>query len=126
MKNNELIAKFMGAIKNNTGNNYKDTFWKFPNNIEIQIDFLNYNESWDLLMLVIEKIGKIELPNDKYKNGERVFVKHIFPRTFGMKDEDGFFMFRFNSYQLHKDKELINAAYKAVIDVLEHDQNLNK
>ena len=78
-----------------------------------------FHTSWDWLMPVIGKIGKIELPNNTYPSGEKVYIDHIYLQTFGMKDDHGHFMVRFLSYPIHKHHNLLTATYNAVINVLE-------
>jgi hypothetical protein len=72
-----------------------------------------YDKSWDELIPVIEKISKIPF------DGRDTF----YPRTFGMTDEEGNFMFRFNGHCLFAHKELIKAAYAAVVDLIKTYDN---
>ena len=98
---NELIAEFMGDKKQRFDHNYF------------------YDQSWDVLMPVVEKIGQHvydefeELTND---GGIEVRKDRAYPRTFGMQDVDGRYMFRFNRSTLYFGDTLIEAAYAAVVD----------
>jgi hypothetical protein len=68
---NELIASFMGFSKCVTEN---DTFWKengeecTPNSWDFHSLALKFDKSWDWLMPVVEKIGKMYDPD--YENGK--------------------------------------------------------
>jgi len=112
---NEIIAEFMGLIPD-----YMDSHlivYKrggFNNEIWRQNE-LKYHKSWDWLMPVIEKISNTEMT---YKNVDKKFFPY--PRTFGMKDDHGEFMFRFNVGQLFIEEKLIDAAYKAVINFIKN------
>ncbi len=76
---------------------------------DIQHDIV-YHQSWSALMPVVEKIIKL-----KYPDGEDIFL-----RTFGMLDEKGNLMVRFNRSQLFHDKSLIKATWFAVVDFIEY------
>jgi len=78
------------------------------------------------LMEVIDKIGNIEMPTDTYKDGDRVFVEQVYPRTFGMKDEDGNYMFRFNGFRMFAGKTIIECAYIAAVDFVEFHNKKKK
>lgn len=83
----------------------------------------NYHKSWEWLMPVIEKIGRIKTPDNKYDNGEPVFVECIYPRTFGMKNQaTGKYMFRFNGFGVWESEHLLEAAYLAVVNVLKTEK----
>lgn len=75
---------------------------------------MKYHSSWDWLMPVIEKISGLSI---KYKNVDEYFSP--FTQTFGMKNEEGLFMFRFHVGFLHCHETLIGAAYAAVVEFLE-------
>jgi len=64
-------------------------------------------------MPVIIKISKLKI------SLEPTDIDYAYPRTFGMMNEEGDLMFRFNGFLLHSDKELINAANKATIEYIE-------
>lgn len=72
-----------------------------------------FDYSWDWLMPVIELISRIPLNE----------FEKCYPRTFGMQDEHGNYMFRFNNHGLFYNKELITAAYEAVIDFIKQYNN---
>ena len=76
-------------------------------------DELLFHKSWDWLMPVIIKISKLKI------SLEPTDIDYAYPRTFGMMNEEGDLMFRFNGFLLHSDKELINAANKATIEYIE-------
>lgn len=139
IESNKLIAEFMGLTYKEENDSFDNRIIRkvickgHPDrtiyqdiNYHFQLVQLKYHNSWNWLMPVLEKIGTIELPNDIYENGKRVFVENIYPRTFGMKnDETGKFMFRFNGFSLFQSEKLIDAAHLAVIEVL-RSQIINK
>ena len=85
------------------------TFGSPDKSLKNFLDASEYQTSWAWLMPVIEKISISE-----YDDGEKMY-----PRTFGMQNEDtGQFMFRFNRQQLFEADTLIEAAYNAVISYL--------
>jgi len=59
-------------------------------------------------MPVVEKILK-----ERFDDGENVFLK-----TFGLINEGGEFMVRFNRYSLFMEESLLEATYFAVIEFL--------
>lgn len=67
-----------------------------------------YHVSWDWLMPVIEKIS-----SHSFGDGDRAY-----PRTFGMKNDDGDYMVRFNRYRVCYAESFINAAWLAVVDFI--------
>lgn len=89
-------------------------------NAEPEMIKLSYHESWDWLMPVIEKISRIQYtePTDSVQNT-------AYPRTFGILSEEGQFMFRFNRYGLHKADTFIEAAYNAVVEFIQHENEIN-
>lgn len=104
-KGNILIARFMGYYKDES-----DGLWhKVENKVQV-MHLLEYRFRWDVLMPVIEKIGQIKLIDAEGPQDV------CFPRTFGMPDEEGNYMFRFNGCQLHYGTTTIEAAWKAVVD----------
>lgn len=66
-----------------------------------------YKLSWNLLMIAVERIL-----TKKFEDGENYYL-----RTFGILNEDGNFMVRFNRHRLFEAKELRDALFMAVIDV---------
>jgi hypothetical protein len=106
-----LIAQYLGfkederyptlwIIKDQINQNGNNHFWEGN---------LKYNESWDWLMPVIEKITKEVFPEGD--------ILHI--RTFGLVNPDtGNYMFRFHRYSLFEAPNLIDAAFEAVGEFL--------
>ena len=122
-ENNKLIAEFINWKSKN------DVYCDPITNTRYLDINLQFDSNWSWLMPIVEKICKIELPNDKYHSGTRVFAGNIYPRTFGMLDEkNNEFMFRFNGFSLFKSKILIETVYKAVIEVIKwyNKNKLNK
>lgn len=73
-----------------------------------------FEESWDWLMPVVEKISLISTGDDDF----------FYPRTFGMRDADGNFLFRFNRHPLYTAKTLIEATHAAVVEFIKwYNQN---
>jgi len=72
-----------------------------------------YENSWDLLMPIIEKICK-----EKFEDGEVIKL-----RTFGVINDEGFFMVRFDRHPLFYSESLIQASYGAVVDFLRNRVN---
>ena len=124
MKESILIAKFLGWEVYPDGETLKvpnlypiynidddeNTGW-----ISENYKNLDFHTRWDWLMPVIEKISRQEL---KYRNSEETY--NPYPRTFGMINDEGKFMFRFNVDQLFIEEQLIDAAYQAVIYFLKN------
>lgn len=95
----EMINKFM-----------EKQYQSYP--LLSHLNNVDYKNSWDNLMPVIEKISKLNIP-DPDGVSENF---NPYPRTFGMvNDDNGNFMFRFNRFHLHEAPILIDAAYEAVI-----------
>lgn len=61
IKNNILIAEFMGAKRDKDVNFhlYEDELW-IPNICKIKIEYMRYHSSWDWLMPVIAKIWAMD------------------------------------------------------------------
>ena len=75
---------------------------------------LEYNTCWKWLMPVVEKIFRTRI-------GDGIdTVDFACARTFGMINEDGLTMVRFNGFQVHSEATLIEATYKAVIQFIKH------
>lgn len=115
---NILIAEFMGGIYYKFRE--KPTTWYMWRDIECQRDArqhynLKYHSSWDWLMPVILKIGK--MPVDV--NDPEVTMNRFYPVTFGMPTDDGTeYMFRFYACQLHMGATVMEAAYSAVVEFI--------
>lgn len=65
-----------------------------------------YHSSWEWLMPVIVKIC-----TERFEDGDNSYV-----RTFGMRDEAGLYMFRFNRGILFHAPTIMEAAYAGVLD----------
>jgi hypothetical protein len=102
MENNEKIHRFMGADWT------KQEFqWRPGASSPMTIEHLNhYRTSWGWLMPVVEKISA-----QKFEDED---TAHL--RTFGMINDEGNFMVRFNRQDLFKAKTLLEATYLAVCD----------
>jgi len=115
---NKMIAKFMYPNWVDFKNNYdnisnnlnavKGSYSTLCHIHKKEWSMLNFHSSWDKIMPVVEKI--IE---HKFDNGENHYL-----RTFGMKDEEGNFMVRFNRGFLHSDPNLLIATYNAVCEFI--------
>lgn len=120
--NNKMIAQFMGCRVGDINKDIvirTDGKWDFPdpdNGLSCRIEYLKYHYRWDWLMPVIEKISTITFTSE---------MDTSYPRTFGMLNEEGLFMFRFNRYPLFENARLITAAYFAVLNYIEHYNTLN-
>jgi hypothetical protein len=78
-----------------------------------------YHSSFDWLMPVVEKIFDYRYP-DYYGNRGKTdddgpYDDCAYLRTFGMRDEEGNFMVRFNANQLHRGPVLIETLWTAVV-----------
>ncbi len=125
LSNNKMIALFMGCTVGNINKNIvirSDGKWDFPDpdsGISCRIEYLKYHYRWDWLIPVIEKICSIQFKDEKD-------TSYPYPRTFGMINKEGLFMFRFNRYPLFEHSLLITAAYFAVLNYIEHYNTLNQ
>jgi hypothetical protein len=89
---------------------YKTPAFVVPNkSIEHLLSENKFNNSWDWLMPVIEKIIKEE----KFEDGNKVELL-----TFGLISQKGLFMVRFDRHSLFQSKDLFQASYDAVVDFL--------
>jgi hypothetical protein len=118
-ESNKMIAEFMGLdVPYNTPIGFTGrTTTKFlkPKNVDDWNKVrLYYHKSWEYLMPVVEKI--IDYKYDDEPDGT------AFLRTFGMKDEQGLYMVRFNRCVLHSEETLLNATYMACLDFIENDR----
>lgn len=130
-KSDELIAKFMGATpcknfwneealehKDWSHDEYTNTTQSYFETCAYKISQLRYSNSWEWLMPVIEKISKKQFTCNA--GGKDEHTDTYYPRTFGMiNQETKQFMFRFNTMFLHQSDSLIDAAYEAVVEILE-------
>ena len=76
----------------------------------------NEASEWDSVMKRIEEISKFEYDKGNY----------CFPRTFGMINEKGQYMFRFNRHQLFEEDTLLEAAKLAIEDFNEQQKGETK
>lgn len=120
-----LIAEYMGIKEiessyDSSGTNvpiwysgylgYRTPAFGVPNkSIEHLLNENKFNNSWDWLMPVIEKI----LTQEKFEDGDKVELL-----TFGMISQKGFFMVRFDRHSLFQSKHFFQASFDAVVDFL--------
>lgn len=107
-ENNKLIAEFMG-IPNRTeyGIFTGEAYTEVKGNDDEWI-VARYHNSWDWLMPVVEKISLMPTVDDDF----------YYPRTFGMRDADGHFLFRFNRQPLYTASSLIEVTHCAVVEFI--------
>ena len=110
----KLIFDFMGGIHSK---NKDIDRW--------EMELLKYDTDWNQLMPVIEKISKMPLLNTDGTPCE-FYSDTCYPVTFNMPSEDGNVMFRFKGFSLHVADKLIDAAYNAVIEVVEYHNQQSK
>lgn len=90
---------------------------------------LQYHSSWEWLMPIVEKISNIHYPdyftNCPESHEREPYEDCAYPRTFGMRDKEGNYMFRFNANVLHSAKTLINAVWLACVEFIKdyNEQN---
>lgn len=114
MKNkNRIIAEFMGVEFNTEKDKCDHPLIKAP---WPPIECLKYHSSWDWLMPVIIKISQIDSGDSE---------ECAYPRTFGMFSQTGQVMVRLNGFALFRADTLIEAAYLAVVDFIEHFKESN-
>lgn len=105
---NKLIAEFIGFEYNRSlpahGGGVLMT---------LTIEDCRYHSSWDWLMPVVEKITGLKYKTDNENVFDNSDTAHL--RTFGMKNEAGEFMVRFNRFGLFCSPQLINATWLAVV-----------
>lgn len=77
--------------------------------------YVEYHESWDLLMPVVEQISKIEFERRYDEDLQKWVIWTHHPVTFGMLDEQGRPMVRFYCSALHAGDTLIQATWNAVV-----------
>lgn len=100
IEGNKLIAEFekLRVDKNRVGLSF------YHNNYLYGVGDLQYHSSWDWIMPVVEKISKIEFDRDEQElpfGGTEVIIHTHYPRTFGMLNNEGKPMVRFNAMGLH-------------------------
>ncbi len=115
IKNNELIALFMGGrFETNLSFTYTKSGWfDTPANDNCQVAqsySFKYHSDWNWLMPVIEKICTIKFGNEFGFNG------HTFLHKFGMQNREGQVTAQFYGFELFQSETIINATYLAVID----------
>jgi hypothetical protein len=80
------------------------------------------DENWADLMPAVTKICNHQYP-DYFKFADTrdrtPFEDYAYLRTFGMRDENGLYMVRFNATALFKAETLIEATWLAVVDFIE-------
>lgn len=117
---NRVIAEFMGLYRSDGqdfGGQEREMWFDKRTNIRKVDGFLKYHEDWNMLMPIIEKISKIKIePHEQH-------IDYHYPRTFGMPDNEGRPMFRFNCGTLFTGETLIEAAHKAVYDFIQWYQS---
>lgn len=101
------IADFMGWV-HHEDKSYDD----------FEMNALEYDTNWNILMPVIDKISKIPLLNGDIPCTD--INDTCYPITFNMPDECGNVMVRFKGGFLSKAPTLIEAAYNAVINFIEN------
>jgi len=113
IENNKLIAEFMKLEK------YHSSAKEWLKNKCIYSDEeLPYNSDWNWLMEVVEKISEIPL-DDAESNDDMCY-----PRTFGMKDDVGRYMVRFNGCGLCFGEDFIESVYNACVEFIKwYNQN---
>ena len=95
------------------------------------INFLSYNNNWNRLMPVVEKICRMEI-------GDGIeYVEYPFLRTFGMlnnhkcsshktEEPDGKIMVRLNGFSVFKSDSLIEATFLSVVEFIKwYNENKN-
>lgn len=112
---NKLIADFMGLRIG-----VELYSWRPGCTQPLEEKHLNYHESWGWLMPVIEKISLHPLI------GAEDYGDTCHPITFNMPTEDGKRMFRFRGYAVHEADTIIEAAWMAVVEFVEHQKYLEE
>ena len=90
--------------------------------IEVAQSF-NISENWEWIMEIVVKISEYRYPDyyraeslDSAMGRASLYEDTAQPRTFGMRDEQGNYMVRFNASQLHSAPTLKQAAWMAIVD----------
>jgi len=114
MSSDEKLAVFLGWTLCPCGNgpaHYKYGPYEWQT---VEANKMNFSTDWRRLMLVVEKICA-----HGYEIDEDGVSHTAYPRTFGMRDEDGNYMIRFNRSSLHSAPTLIAAVYAACVEWVE-------
>ena len=108
-----LIANFMGWV-NSPYPNLPNKVYNSDLSEGKSLDQFKYDEKWDELMPVLEKICRLKI-GDAIKT-----IDYPNLRTFGMinKETKGI-MVRLNGFQVFEAETLIEATFLAVVDFLE-------
>lgn len=118
---NKLIAEFMGAEPDDK---YPTLYFIEPHlnhneTHDFYIGNMRYHTSWDWLMPVVEKICRVKI-------GDGIeTILYAYPRTFGMLNEKGEIMVRFNGFFLHESNSLIDATWKGVVEFIKYINSAN-
>lgn len=112
---NKLIAEFMGDVTTDQQEWLKSDKHLVP--------AYCYHINWIELMDAVQKIGEYHYPNYYGARGrdheqENDWDDCAYLRTFGMRDDEGNYMVRFNASTLIRAKTLIGATWLAVIDFI--------
>lgn len=116
IEGNKLIASFMGVKIGVDEINF--ILGRSQPNRELAI---NYNESWDYLMPVVEKI--VDTPMEDFINEETEDGGYLYLVTFGMRTDIGEWMVRFRGQELYTADTLIKATWEAVIGFIKWNNN---
>lgn len=123
-ENSALIADFLGWEKTTFGYMVPNTY-TLPEvmdtgKTEFSTKWMQFHTSWDWLMPVIIKISNTVYEEYNQDTGiEKIIIKdRAYPRTFGMINQQGLYMFRFNRMACFESETLIQAAYNACVDFI--------
>lgn len=119
LENNKLIALFMGW-EESIYDNLPNKVYKYKEEIGIPLNQLQYNELWNLLMPVVDKIETTD--NYRFTVGIETDRCIIFDRSIEVEDVGTGKDILFSS---HLQGEKIIATYKAVIEFIKW-YNINK
>lgn len=101
--------------------------WHDSHRTRQHISTLKYHEDWNALMRVLEKISDCHYPNYHGKDKVEDYSPYddcAYPRTFGMRDDNGYYMVRINASALFISKSWKKATWLAVIDFIQwYNQN---
>lgn len=112
LESNKLIADFMEYIHSDSEDMDK---W--------EMSMLDYHKNWASIMLVVEKISRIEFDRKYDESEEKWIIWTHHPVTFGMLNERGQPMVRFYCSSLFEADTLIEATYLAVVDFVKDHHN---